>query len=69
MDIKKCQERIEGPTPNGGAYAMAYYSDEIGTPGAKIVEIVEFSEDGQPIFSTITDSFSEMNNLLNEPKH
>ena len=39
------EKRIEGPTPAGGAYAIAYVHD-----GA--VEIVEFDAAGRPIART-----------------
>lgn len=49
-------ERIDGPTPNGGAYAMIYYKDQIGAPcgrsAAFSAEIVEFSQDDQYVFTT-----------------
>jgi hypothetical protein len=43
--IKK-PERIEGPTPNGGAYAIAYAYDD----GS--MEIVEFNAQGEEIART-----------------
>ena len=50
------QERIDGETPNGGAYAIAYYQDKDGEPVEKIravaVEIVEFNADGEAIWRT-----------------
>lgn len=50
------RERSEGPTPNGGAYAIAYYRDEEGAPAPKAtaaaVEIVEFDADDRPVFRT-----------------
>jgi hypothetical protein len=48
-------ERSEGPTPNGGAYALAYFS-KAGCPAvrgeADAVEIVEYTADGREIFRT-----------------
>jgi hypothetical protein len=38
-------QRIEGPTPNGGAYAIKYQE-------GNRIEIVEFDEDGQVIERT-----------------
>ena len=38
-------ERIEGPTPNGGAYALAYRGDDF-------MEIVEFDSSGNQVFRT-----------------
>jgi hypothetical protein len=49
-------ERIDGPTPNGGTYAIAYYQDEAGEAtdkdAATAVEIVEFDGDDNEIFRT-----------------
>jgi hypothetical protein len=49
-------QRTEGPTPNGGAYAIAYFRDENGDPTTKdqahSVEIVEYNEKGEAIHST-----------------
>jgi len=48
--------RIDEPTPNGGAYSIAYWQDADGRPTAKdkavAVEIHEFDDQGQPIFRT-----------------
>ena len=48
-------ERSDGPTPNGGAYALAYFS-KAGGPAlrgdADAVEIVEYTADGREIFRT-----------------
>ena len=41
-------DRIEGPTPNGGAYAIKYEHD-----GS--IEIVEYDDLGEPIFRTYAD--------------
>ena len=38
-------KRIEGPTPNGGAYAEMY-------EGENFIEIVEFNDQGDAIFRT-----------------
>jgi hypothetical protein len=50
------QERTEGPTPHGGAYAVAYFSDCHGEPTPKDragrVEIAEFDADDLRIFRT-----------------
>jgi len=50
------QERIEGPTPNGGAYAIMYFMDDNGDPCAEDraarAEIVEYDQDGNGIFRT-----------------
>lgn len=46
-------KRIDGKTPHGGAYAVAYYSDADGNAADKEqavnVEIVEFTKDGKEI--------------------
>ncbi len=39
-------KRIEGPTPNGGAYALVYEHSDGGA------EIVEFDAQGRQIFRT-----------------
>jgi hypothetical protein len=48
--------RAEGPTPNGGAYSEAYFSDEQGNPVLKedavFVEIHEINADGNSIYRT-----------------
>lgn len=48
--------RIEGPTPAGGAYAIAYGQDAEGNPTteakAVMVEIDECTADGQSIMRT-----------------
>lgn len=50
------EERTEGPTPNGGAYAIAYFQDADGNPADKDAavqaEIVEFDEQGNQLFRT-----------------
>lgn len=50
------QERTEGPTPNGGVYAIAYFKDKDGQPVAKeqavAVEIVEFDKDDKAVWRT-----------------
>lgn len=49
-------ERVEGPTPAGGAYAVAYFSDAKGNPCIKALassmEIVEFNKKGEEISRT-----------------
>ncbi len=46
----KSPRRVEGPTPNGGAYAIAYVRDD----GS--IEIVEFDRDGRAIARTYSQS-------------
>jgi hypothetical protein len=50
------QTRTEGPTPNGGAYAIAYWQDMHGNPVDKSeyarFEIVEYDEAGNQVFRT-----------------
>lgn len=50
------QQRDDGPTPNGGVYSIAYFSDSEGNPTTKEnatrMEIVEFDEDGNGFFRT-----------------
>lgn len=49
-------ERIDEPTPNGGAYSIAYFRDGNGNPtdkeNAASVEINEYTADGHCIFTT-----------------
>lgn len=49
------EERIEGPTPNGGAYAVAIFSRD-GKPAEKAdataVEITEYAADGTALLRT-----------------
>jgi hypothetical protein len=56
--IKK-PERIEGPTPNGGAYAIAYTHDD----GS--MEIVEFNALGEEIARTYSRPASKQD--VNKP--
>jgi hypothetical protein len=56
-------ERTEGPTPNNGAYAIAYYQDIDGTPVPKSqalrAEVVEYSAQGKPVAITFIDLVSD----------
>lgn len=49
-------ERSDGPTPNGGAYAIAYFADARGNPcvkaDARSMEIVEYDADGEAVHRT-----------------
>lgn len=49
-------KRVDGPTPNGGAYSIAYYQDAKGNDAdvdkATNMLIVEYSSDGQVIRNT-----------------
>jgi len=50
------QTRVEGPTLNGGAYAIAYWQDMFGNPVDKEqyarFEIVEYDQAGEQVFRT-----------------
>ena len=50
---------MEGPTPHGGAYSIAYYQDERGEAADKVVavkvEIVEFDAQDRPVWRTYGD--------------
>ena len=50
--------RVDGPTPNGGAYAIRYYRDAEGDPcpadRSVSSEIVEFTAGGEAIHRTYT---------------
>ena len=49
-------ERVDGPTPNGGDYSVAYYYDEKDRPCKKavayLVNIVEYKNNGEYVNST-----------------
>lgn len=55
-DDKATSERIDGPTPSGGTYSVAYFFKGDRVPCAKSeatgVEILEFDEDDQNIART-----------------
>jgi hypothetical protein len=55
-DVAFNQQLREGPTPAGGAYSIASYFDESGSPVVKAdasnVEIVEYDDDGSAISHT-----------------
>jgi hypothetical protein len=46
-------ERVDGPTPHGGAYTVAYYADAEGNPAPKTraarAEVHEFTEAGKRV--------------------
>lgn len=50
------RQRTEGPTPNGGQYAVAYFRDAQGNPCARDqaqgIEVIEYDKDGNAIFRT-----------------
>ncbi len=52
----KTEERRDGPTPHGGAYAIARFIDDAGNPTTKDqatqVEICEYDQAGECIFRT-----------------
>ena len=53
------QKKIDGPTPNGGAYAIVYFRDSNGNRCNESecydCEIVEYDNDGRFIFSTLSE--------------
>ncbi len=55
---KKTYRRIDKPTPNGGAYSIAYFRDDEGKPceekDAKSFEFVEYDKNGVLIKRTYT---------------
>ena len=61
----KTKTREEGLTPNGGAYAIAYWQDMDGTPAtpdkAKKGKVVEFDANERAIFLTYTDASGYVN--------
>jgi hypothetical protein len=50
------QRRVDGPTPNGGVYSIAYFRNDDGSPAdeddATKVEIVEYDEDDKVVQRT-----------------
>jgi hypothetical protein len=52
-------ERIDAPTPNGGAYSVANFRDKDGAPCPKVdavgVEILEFDAEDQCVGRTYLD--------------
>jgi hypothetical protein len=50
MAADKTSERVDGKTPNGGDFSIAYFMDEKGNPvpkkQAKRAEIIEYKKDG-----------------------
>lgn len=50
------QEKLNGNTPNGGTYSIAYFQDAEGQPTtkstAKKMEIIEFDSKDNEIFRT-----------------
>ncbi len=65
------QERVEGPTPNGGEYAIAYFKGAEGQPvdkeDAVSVEITEFDAEGKSVFRTYADVTSPDDKLKSLP--
>jgi len=53
---KEVSRRIDGQTPNGGAYAIAYYFDKDKKPcipqEASFCEIIEYNENDNIIHRT-----------------
>lgn len=51
-----CQVRIDGKTPSGGVYSIAYYFDADGFPtckeNASIVHVVEYDKNDRRITET-----------------
>jgi hypothetical protein len=49
-------ERVEGPTPKGGVYAIAFWQDSKGQPTSKYkathAEIVEYDAKGNGFYRT-----------------
>ena len=52
-------ERVNGPIPNGGSYAIIYWQDVDGMPVTKEealrAEVFEYAADGRAIAVTILD--------------
>jgi hypothetical protein len=52
------RERVEGPTPNGGAYAVAVYlrgdmAEEVDKADADTMVITEYDEQGRFVHETV----------------
>lgn len=56
---QETQQRIDGATPNGGVYSVAYWQDKDGQPinkrEAVKAEIVEYDSNDQSVFRTYAD--------------
>jgi hypothetical protein len=54
---EETSERVDGPTPAGGAYSVAYFSDKGGKPcgksSASRIDIVEFDRRGNELLRTM----------------
>lgn len=54
--VGNTRERLDGPTPNGGVYAIAFFFDKAGNPTTKDkavrIEICEYNERDECIFRT-----------------
>lgn len=54
--LDETKERTEGPTPNGGTYAIAFFRDDQGNDVPKLqatnVIVVEYNSKDEPIFRT-----------------
>lgn len=63
-------ERVEGPTPNGGAYAVIVYLGEDGDQAEKeqaaAAEVVEYDEQDEAIFRTYAN-FKSVRGTDEEP--
>lgn len=59
QEVPATSERKDGPTPNGGAYSIAYFQNEKGEATTKDkatrMEIVEFSKAGIELHRTYGD--------------
>ncbi len=63
--VDKTKTLAEGPTPNGGAYAIAYWQDVNGNPTsldkAKKVKVVEFDANNRVIVLTYANACGYIN--------
>ncbi|HEY9633154.1 MAG TPA: hypothetical protein V6D14_07100 [Coleofasciculaceae cyanobacterium] len=63
--INPTKTLASGPTPNGGAYAIAYWQDRQGNPTtldkALKVKVVEFDANDRAICLTYADACSYVN--------
>ena len=66
--LNQTQTIAQGPTPNGGAYAIAYWQDMDGNPTtsdkAKKVKVVEFDTNDRIIVLTYANACAYVNHTL-----
>lgn len=65
MKLNQTKTIVDGPTSNGGAYAIAYWQDKDGNPTsesqAQKVKVVEFDANDRVIFLTYANACAYVN--------